>query len=88
MPRTPSPTLGDHAHLGGLTTVARHGPGHMARVGALGQDALSLRIAEEAGIPPDAPDYVARLTAARRVYFARLRRRRVAQDHGGGGDAA
>lgn len=64
------------AHLAGLTTMARHGPGHMARIGAAGQDALSRRIAAEWGIPEDAPDYLARITAARRAYFARLRRSR------------
>jgi hypothetical protein len=68
---------GDRAHLAGLTVVARHGPSHMARIGALGQDSLSRRIALEFGIAEDAPDYLARLDAARRVYFSRLRRRRT-----------
>jgi len=50
----------------------------MARIGAAGQDSLSRRIAEEFGIPPDAQDYLPRLEAARRLYFARLRSRRSA----------
>jgi len=74
-PRAPM-SQGDRAHLAGLTTVARHGTDHMARIGAAGQDALSRRIAREFGIPDDAPDYLARLDAARRAYFARLRRSR------------
>ena len=73
-----SPTPAERAHLAGLTTVARHGPSHMARIGAAGQDSLSRRIAEEFGIPPDAQDYLPRLEAARRLYFARLRSRRSA----------
>lgn len=73
----PTPlTPGERAHLAGLTTLARHGPGHMASIGAAGQDSLSRRIAREAGIPEDAPDYQERLDAARRLYFTRLRRRR------------
>jgi hypothetical protein len=49
----------------------------MARIGSAGQDSLSRRIAAEFGIPDDAPDYLARLEAARRLYFSRLRRRRT-----------
>jgi hypothetical protein len=70
-------TPGERAHLAGLTTVARHGTAHMATIGQAGQDALSRRIAAEWGIPEDAPDYLARITAARRAYFARLRRARA-----------
>lgn len=73
--RPPPPTMSERAHLAGLTTMARHGPGHMASIGAAGQDSLSRRIAAEAGIPEDAPDYLPRLEAARRLYFSRLRMR-------------
>lgn len=83
-PRPPSPfperrpklSQAERAHLAGLTTMARHGPSHMARIGAAGQDALSRRIALEWGLDPNAPDYLVRLAAARRAYFVRLRRRR------------
>ena len=74
MPKRTAPTMSERAHLAGLTTLARHGPGHMATIGAAGQDALSRRIAAEYGVPEDAPDYLDRLAAARRLYFVRLRR--------------
>lgn len=76
-PRVTVPTMAERARLAGLTVVATHGPGHMSSIGAKGQDALSRRIAAEHGIPPDDPDYAVRLAAARRLYFARLRRRRT-----------
>lgn len=70
----PAPTMAERGHLAGLTTLARHGTGHMSRIGAQGQDALSLRIAAEYGIPQDAPDYQVRLAAARRLYMAKVRK--------------
>lgn len=81
MPKRPRPPTSamspaDRAHLAGLTVVARHGPSHMARIGAAGQDALSRRIAQEYALDPEAPDYLDRLDAARRLYFSRLRRSR------------
>lgn len=77
MPGSRAPlSLAARARLAGLSTVARHGPDHMAAIGAAGQDALSRRIAQEYGIPEDAPDYAPRLDAARRLYFSRLRHRR------------
>ena len=79
MPESPRhPSMSERARLAGLTVVRDHGVGHMAAIGAAGQDSLSRRIAQEAGIPPDAPDYLERLAAARRLYFSRLRRRRSA----------
>jgi hypothetical protein len=80
MRRVPDPaplTPAERAHLGGLTTLARHGTAHLATIGMVGQDGLSRRIAAEWGIPEDAPDYAARITAARRAYFTRLRRSRA-----------
>ena len=58
--------------LGGLEVVARRGTRHMAAIGALGAAGLDSRIADEAGIPADAPDYEVRLAAARKAYFIRL----------------
>ena len=77
-PTPPTPmTVEDRARLGGLTILATHGPSHMARIGAAGQDGLSRRIAAQYGIPEDAPDYLVRLEAARRLYFTDLRRSRA-----------
>lgn len=73
-PTAPTPSMAERGHQAGLTTLARHGTSHMARIGAAGQDALSLRIAEAYGIPQDAPDYLVRLQAARRLYMAQVRR--------------
>ena len=60
--------------LGGLTTVASHGPGHMAAVGRRGGEALDRRIAVMAGISDTLPpaEYQARLKAARTAYYLRL----------------
>jgi hypothetical protein len=78
VPESPrAPSMSERARLAGLTVVRDHGVGHMAAIGAAGQDSLSRRIAQEAGIPEDAPDYLARLEAARRLYFVRLRQRRT-----------
>jgi hypothetical protein len=74
--------MSERARMAGLTVVATRGPAYMAAIGAVGQDGLSRRIAAEYGIAEDDPDYMPRLDAARRVYFARLRRRRVTEDHG------
>jgi hypothetical protein len=70
------------ARLGGLTVVATRGPDHMAAVGRAGQTALDVRIAADAGIPPDAPDYAARLKAARSAYMIRLAERRWSRAKG------
>jgi hypothetical protein len=70
-PRRPM-TNARRARLGGLTVVANRGTDYMAQVGRAGQSALDRRIAETAGIPPDAPDYEARLKAARSAHFIRL----------------
>lgn len=72
-PQAGAPSMAERAHLAGLTTYSTHGSGHMARIGAAGQDALSRRIAAEYGIPEDAPDYLERVTAARRLWMARVR---------------
>lgn len=72
-PQVEAPTMSERARLAGLTTYSTHGSGHMARIGAAGQDALSRRIAAEYGIPEDAPDYLARVAAARRLWMARVR---------------
>lgn len=52
--------------------VAKKGTGHMAAIGRRGGAALDARIAREAGIPIDAPDYAERLKAARTAYYVRL----------------
>ena len=76
-PHTPMSAT-TRARLGGLQTVARHGPDHMARVGRQGATALDRTIARLAGIPDDMPseEYAARLSAARRAYYVRLGQRR------------
>jgi len=71
------------ARLGGLTVVANRGPDHMTTIGRVGQSALDARIAREAGIPPEAPDYAARLKAARSAHFIRLAERRWSKVKGG-----
>jgi hypothetical protein len=78
IPHAPSTPMSpaQRARLAGLTVLARHGPTHMATIGARGQSALDRRIALEAGIPDNAPDHAVRLAAAKRVYFTRLRKRR------------
>jgi len=65
----------ERARKGGQLTYVRHGGHHMAMIGAAGQDSLSRRIAEEYGIPEDAPDYLARLAVAKRQYMAAIRRK-------------
>lgn len=72
------------ARLGGLTVVATHGPDHMTTIGRVGQTKLDDRIAREAGIPADAPDYAARLKAARSAHFIRLAERRWSQTKAAG----
>jgi len=58
--------------LGGLSVVAKRGTEHMAAIGRRGGAALDARIAREAGIPEDAPDYEERLKAARTAYYIKL----------------
>ena len=70
------PTMADRARLAGLTILQDRGPSYLAEIGARGQDALSARIARDAGLDPAATDYPVRLEAARRLYFSRLRKRR------------
>lgn len=62
--------------LGGLETIKRHGTEAAAKGGRKGAATLDARIAADAGIPPDAPDYDIRLKAARSLYYIRLRSRR------------
>lgn len=64
------------ARLAGLGTVARHGPGHMAAMGRRGAAKLDAKIARDAGIPEDDPNYAARLKAARTAYYIRMAERR------------
>lgn len=81
-PRRPM-TPARKARLGGLTVVALHGPDHMTTIGRVGQSRLDVRIAREAGIAPDAPDYEARLKAARSAHFIRLAEKRWAHKAAG-----
>jgi len=67
------------ARLGGLGVVATRGADHMADLGRLGQGGLDRRLAAEAGIPEGAPDYQARLDAARKAHFVRLAEARWAR---------
>lgn len=81
-PSSSPPSMADRGRMAGLTTHARHGASHMARIGQAGQDALSRRIAAEYGIPLDAPDYQARLASARRLYMAQVRKGRTSTTGG------
>jgi hypothetical protein len=81
-PRRPM-TNERRARLGGLTVVATRGADHMTEIGRSGQSALDRRLATEAGIPVDAPDYEARLKAARSAHFIRLAERRWSRAKGG-----
>jgi hypothetical protein len=71
------------ARLGGLGKVIAVGSAGMADMGRLGATALDRRIAAEAGIPEDAPDYASRLAAARSAYYIRLAEGRWSREHGG-----
>jgi len=57
---------------GGLRKLIAHGPEAYRVMGRKGAAGLDRRIAEAAGIPPDAPDYEVRLAAARRLYYIDL----------------
>ena len=85
--RRPTP-LKVRSSMGGLTTVVRHGPGHMAAVGRLGGDKLDAKIAKDAGIPDDldreGPEFRTRMKAARTLYYRRLAEKRWAGHKSGG----